>query len=115
VFFRFLGPLQLAETEQMVATFEGVYKQEGRLYLLFDGSRLTTIDSQASRRFVNWTQSYPITAIANFGGGLMQRTLALLVLNAIRLVGKRAPPQTYVSTEAEARAWLAEQRHRQLG
>jgi hypothetical protein len=106
VFTRFSGKVTSIEGHELLVLLQRVLQQQGRLYLLFDNSQNVGLDPEARRLFIRWLRENPIAGIANFGGGVVPRTLAFLLINAIRLVVKEAPAQTYVSTEAEARAWL---------
>lgn len=114
VFIRLHGTFPLAEVEEVIRVLERVHRERGHLCLLFDGSGLSGLEPATRRRFISWLQHIHPAALANFGGGVMQRTLAYLLYNALRLIAKHVPTQTYVSTESEARGWLAEQRARIL-
>lgn len=58
---------------------------------------------------------HTITAIAQYGISVVTQTISVLVAAAIRLLGGRAVEIKNVKDEAEARAWIAEQKKRRLG
>ncbi len=111
---RLVGTVSLIEAAEFTALLEQAHALHGELYMLFDAAQLDTIVPPARRLFVDWLRRHPriLVASANFGGGVVQRTMAQLLASAVRLLVGFLPPQSYHETEAEARAWLAAQRAR---
>jgi len=109
-FIRLCGKLSVSQTQALLAICQDVHEKEGRICMLFDGTKTTSLSPEVRRTVIDWSKRYPITAVANFGGGLPQRALATLAIAAIRLLSRTAPPQTYEATEAAARAWLEQYR-----
>lgn len=114
VCLRLQGKVNAAECQAILDRCSRVREEYGQLYILFDNTAAGNIEQAARQQFVMWVRTHPIAGVANFGGGIVQRTLALLLLNAIRIMDKKAPLQTYVASEAEARGWLAEIRRQPL-
>ncbi len=112
VHVRFHGDIIPPETKELLEVCQRVHQQHGRLFLLFDTVHAGIVSAESRRMFVQWNLTYPVAAVVNFGGGMVQRALAVLITNAIRIVSKKSPAMAYLSTEAEARDWLNEQRRK---
>ncbi len=114
IFLRLRGNLDGEATRELLDCCQKVRQEYGQVYILFDNREAGNVEPEARRQFVYWARNHPIAGVANFGGGVLQRTVARLIINALRILEKKAPPQCYVTTEAEARDWLAERRHQPL-
>lgn len=110
IFLQLSGSISSAETTQILALFEESMRKSGPLYLLFDNSRSPIVSTDARRLFVQWQRSNSLAGVANYGGGVVQRTLVLLLRNAARLLGYPLPLFIYAANEAEARAWIKQHR-----
>jgi hypothetical protein len=109
-YLRINGDINPPDTKGLLEHFQRVHQQKGHLFLLFDAVHAGTISAESRRMFIEWNRTYPIAAVVNFGGGMVQKALAVLLHNAIRIMTKKAPLFAYLATEAEARKWLDEQR-----
>ena len=110
IFLQLSGSISSAETTQILALFEESIRKSGPLYLLFDNNHSPIVTADARRLFVLWQRSNSIAGVANYGGGVVQRTLALLLMNAVRLLGYPLPLFIYAANEAAARAWIKQHR-----
>ncbi len=118
---RLRGDLTAADVEQMFAELSRAAAGAAPLYWLADISRLGTIAPGARKRASTPPDCPQLRGAVVCGGNLLQRMAATLALNAARLLrrGREPKPTVFVSTEAEARAWidarLAETRERATG
>lgn len=110
VWLQLHGTVSLADANQLLDCLGRRQREVGALYLLFDNNHNPVISADARRVFVHWHRTNPFTGVANFGGGVVQRTVALLLVNAIRIMGYPLPAQTYATSEAAAREWIAQRR-----
>jgi hypothetical protein len=111
VWLQLHGTVGIEDVAQILDCLGRRQREVGALYLLFDNNHNPVISADARRVFVHWHRSNPFTGVANFGGGVVQRTVALLLANAIRLMGYPLPAQTYATSEAAAREWIAQRRN----
>ena len=111
VWLQLHGTVGMEDAGQILDLLGKRQREVGALYLLFDNNHNPVISADARRVFVHWHRSNPFTGVANFGGGVVQRTVALLLANAIRLMGYPLPAQTYATSEAAAREWIAQRRN----
>lgn len=82
----------------------------GRAFALVDQSRAGKTDPGARKMIVEWNKKYKASGSAIFGGSVVSRAAATLILSAIRLFAPDTSPVVFFSSEAEARAWIAAQR-----
>lgn len=103
------GPLLDAHVEQLRARVLEIL-HVGRCFIVADMRGLTTIDPAARRAFGDWgrTGDLHITGAAVFGSSFAMRVMSTLLLNAVRMLGRRELQVVFVRDEAEARAWVAE-------
>lgn len=87
----------------------------GRAFALVDQSRAGKTDPEARRMIVEWNKKFKASGSAIFGGGVVSRAAATLILSAIRLFVPNTSPVVFKETEAEARAWISAQRAKILG
>lgn len=105
------GEFTLAECELFIQAIETVQNRYGYHLLLADASRGVTLAATVRRRFIDWTAKYHIKpTVAVVGAGLTTRTMAALIMNAMRLFGRPAHTIEFFPTLAEGRNWLLERR-----
>lgn len=79
-------------------------------YAICDLTNMGTTSPEARRLLTDWTRDKQLCAGAMIGGSIVARVLAMLVNNAIRVVGKKNIPVCFVRDLPEAQAWIAQQR-----
>jgi len=79
--------------------------------ILFDVRGAGTVTPEARRMMLAWNKEHSApNAIAIVGANFAMRTVANLVLSAIRTLTKQELGFSFFETEPEARTWLAAQR-----
>lgn len=105
------GTLTLSDVESLYRVCWGIGDRYD-YWLVLVNSRAGMSMSPEARRLVGELsrkrRSRNATAI--YGAGIIERTLVLFVLNAVRMLRGVAMPIETFQSEAEARSWLAEQR-----
>lgn len=107
---RFIGPYQPDEARTITAIMDRIQKERGRVCFLGDLTHAVAPGPGTRRVFVEWQHAGEFPNAAYFGAIWPVRTVAILIHSAMRLMGKKPAPSYYSKTEAEARAWLSEQR-----
>lgn len=108
------GMVTLADVRQLLACMEEVISRYGYFMLLADNARFVGIDADARRHSALWTADKRILGMATYNASFTARTLLSLIMKGINLLNPNPLQFTFVKSEAEARAWLAEQRRRYL-
>ncbi len=111
----FRGPLTLADAEGLRDHVNEVLRAQGRCYMLVDMAGMTGMEPAARRAIGDWgrTAEQQVSGAAMYGTSFAMRVLTTLVLNAIRVLGRRDIVAFFARDEAEARAWL-DRRRRQV-
>ena len=111
VFFECHGLFQLDDLNRLLAICDDLEREYGYVLSIYD-----TIDgmnmSADARRVVgerNRTHDAP-SAAAIIGASFAIRTVAMLLNNAARLIGKTVSPAHFFPNQEEALAWSAAQR-----
>lgn len=105
------GPLLLPHATLLREHVDRVLSASRRCYLLADVRQMTTMDGAARRFLGEWGRASKLrTVTAVFGMSFGVRVLAMLLLNAIRVMGRTQNLTRLFDDEAEARAFLAEYR-----
>ncbi|MDI1449264.1 hypothetical protein [Polyangium sp. 6x1] len=92
---------------------EALEAAHGYRLILLDGRKLGTVTPDARKAMVVWARERTAPgSIAMFGASFSGMTLAKMVLSAVRVLSKRHMRFDFFHSEAEARAWLAEERGR---
>lgn len=110
IFLKYSGNLTLPEVEQLAELVAEVAKDVPDIFMIFDVTDATTIEPAARRFCMKWLSGGRFAGAANFGGGLVVRTMGEMLMSALRHLRQSALPTTFVKTEAEARQWIADQR-----
>ena len=82
----------------------------GRVFLLIDITKGFGLSPENRRYSVHWGTTHQITATACFGANAPGRAMMTFVVRAMDLASGHKSNTRFFSTEAEARAWLTEQR-----
>lgn len=107
------GGFVLAEVVEFHRLLEGIIRKHGRCFVIVDRRRMVGNYSPEMRRFVaEWNRAHRATSVALIDDGLARRGALSLITAAIRLFRKEELPFRIVSSEAEARAAIAEDRRR---
>ena len=112
VHIHWIGPSPLAEVQQAYPYIEEVHARLGRCLVLMDMRQSHVPDAETRQWLADWWTRHDRETIplACHGLHVMMQTAINLMLRAAVLLGRRPPSVLYVSTEAEARAWLASKR-----
>ena len=108
---RFVGPLLAEHMPAVNELSNGYARRKGYTLVLVDASGASAMTPEARRMTVDNSRKNPApSAAAIFGTSLATRALATLLFKAIELLGGMDGNVAFFKTEAEARAWLDEQR-----
>jgi len=110
---RIVGDVTRSDTEAMFDELEALATKAGRLvFWLSDISELGQVSQEARKLPLTRDPSRWLRGSAVFGGSFHQRLVANLVMKAIPLLrpSRRMSPLAFCATEAEARAFVEEQR-----
>lgn len=107
-----LGELDASDTGRITAEARRVAVGRSWALLLCDISRITGLTSEARRTAADGFRSVPVRGIAFWGGDSRGRAQGTLMGHAMNLLSNRRDecPLRFFSSEAEARAWLAQRR-----
>lgn len=86
----------------------------GRVFVMVDQSNAGSNMPETRRFLRDWNKRHKASGAVMFGGSGMSIAAASLALSVIRFLHADALPVAYVKNEAEARAWIAQQRGRLL-
>lgn len=114
VFLGMDGDMDLDESKQIHAELERVLAEVGRAFVLVDMSHGGNTAPDARRFIAEWNRRHRVSGAVIFGGSIPQRAAATLVFAAIRLFRPGMFQLAMLKTEAEARAWIDEQRSKLL-
>jgi hypothetical protein len=111
-FLRDQGDMSTADVAQIMDEMRRCASVSGPLLVLNDISALRDVSLEARKVVAQNDVLKVVRAMAVFGGSFAQRIVATLALMAarLRLRRKGIPPIRFFATEAEARAWLEENR-----
>jgi hypothetical protein len=112
IFLKYFGALTLVEMQQVVALSTAAVQRGGDIYMLFDVNEAGSIEAGARKLGIQWLIDIKVAGAVNFGGSLISRTAAEMIAAAARFMHKIEVPLAFFKTEAESRAWIAEQRQR---
>lgn len=110
VFVRFQGPYAPAEARQLLLLADEIYRRHGLMFLLADITSAVP-PSAETRRIIAECKPVGRYQAALFGGSIALVAATRLMMTAQRLLGRGLTIEFHLlQTEAEARAWIAEQR-----
>lgn len=107
-----VGNLDLEMMKQLVPVYQACITHFGYLLILMDVGQSSGFDADARRYSVAWTKDFAsVQAAAVYGAPAIVRGLMTLLNRAIFLLSKgTATDLTFVSSQAEGRAWLDSRR-----
>lgn len=114
LFLRFVGDLSLAHTRAITVLQEQIIARHGHVFAITDLREGGAFSPEGRRFLGEWNKKFSVAGVAQYGGSLVARVAATLMLGAIRALGGHVPEMKYVNGEEEGRAWIAEKR-RSLG
>jgi len=80
-------------------------------YMVADMTRCTGLHPAARKYLAEWSKTNPFNSSSVvYGLSFATRTIVMLSLNAVKLIGRQSPELIILKTEAEALAWVDEQR-----
>lgn len=85
----------------------------GHFYMVADMTRCTGLDPAARKYLAEWSKTNPLkSSSVVYGLSFATRTIVMLTLSAVKLIGGQSPELVMVKSEAEALAWV--DKHRAL-
>lgn len=106
LFFELVGELSLEEINRYILVAEELQRQRGPFYIIDDASRLGGADAAVRKRVATWLMQSSCRGVALHGTSITSRTLAMLVVGVMRMLGTKLVPITFFKTEEDARAWV---------
>lgn len=110
VITRLRGTLTLEHMQKWCYIADGVIAEYGEIFSIGDYRGAGSILPQARRWVGEWSGSAQIRGMAFFGASPLLRVVMMMIARAGALLRKFMAPTVFVATEAEARAWVKEQR-----
>ena len=114
LYTRFDGDFSLEHAKDLM-TFVGEQFGAGAYYAICDIRRQGSTSADARRLLVDWTRNRQLRAAAMIGGNAVARAMTRLVSSAIRVFNKQAILVQFVDSEADAEAWIAQQKQSDPG
>lgn len=107
----FVGDIDATEMRWMNEQLRRAVEGRGHVFLLIDQSRSGSVSAEARRLSVEGTKNLNIVEAAVFGASFHIRVIMSLIVRVLKLLrGQNRELIHFFSTEAEARAYLAERR-----
>lgn len=106
-FIKVVGVFTLDDTRAIASMHEQILAQYGVLYVIADLREASGFSPEGRKFLAEWNRRHTVTAIAQFGGSLLARTISNLVVGATRLLGGHVPMIKNVKDEDEARTFIA--------
>jgi hypothetical protein len=104
------GPFKLEHITQFFPLVEKVLAEHGRCFTISDLRKPMGFPAETRRSAIEWSKSHVISGSVMFGTSLTARVTLTLMMRATALLTRRPAPLEAVSTEEEARAWVAARR-----
>lgn len=116
VLIRWIGAPELEDMLQLSDRLTSVIAEHKQIFIVHDMRRSGLPSTETRQWIAKWLRDQPIAGIATFGANPAVRVLQTLITRAADLVGRKsAIPTAYVSSEAEALAWVAARRRGSSG
>lgn len=106
------GMLQAKAAQEALDAMQRIRQQYGHCFVLVDLQDAGGIPAGLRRYLAQQLVDCPPTAVAFFGANLWVRAVNELMVSAIKLLAKKPVNVKRFETEAQARAWLADERHK---
>jgi hypothetical protein len=109
----FIGDLTIEQVPDFAECNKYYAQRLGYIMCVADASQVGTMTPESRRLSAELSREIGCPGVtAIYGASLIARTLSVLVTKAISMIRKVHSEVAFFKTEAEARAWLAEQRPR---
>lgn len=112
VHVRVVGDVNEAEAIELLTLSDRCAMEREHQFWMVDASQLGHIQPGARRRAASWPLSASHWGTVAFGVGFAQRLLARMLIGAARLLRGEVETMMLLSTEEEARDWIAQERLR---
>lgn len=100
------GDFTLAQAAQYLDLIEAVLKEHRAYYAFGDVSRMGSLPADARRLIVERHKAYPCAGAAVLGASTLLRSLIVMTVRALTVLGRISTPVRFVKSEDEARAWF---------
>ena len=102
------GHISLADSEQLRDILIEIDREHGSCFLLVDMRLGLGIDRDARQYMKEWSkqEQAKLRGTAIYGVSFTMRAIAMLMLNAIKLLGRQESEVSFLKDEAEARRWI---------
>jgi hypothetical protein len=111
LFMKFIGNLDSNEAKELMRFLDDTYGSNP-FFVILDYSEMGGVDSESRKRLIDWIPGHNPVGAAIFGANVTTRAIAILVQSAVRLLGKKVVPITFVHNLEHAHMWLDEQRRK---
>ena len=102
------GAFTVEAAQEYAQIAERVLATYGKVYFVTDLSAAALMPPETRRYFGQWARRFAATAVIYHGASLPLRAVAMLLLNAARLIGKHVRAvELFVDSEQEARVAIA--------
>ena len=105
---QFIGAISISDFRQLREQAELLTRKYGGIYMIADLEKSTGMPQEVRRAAVDWMREGKIYGVANVRANRANIALSTLLSNALRLLSRLHAQLTFVATEEEARAWIAE-------
>lgn len=107
------GKVSTSDLAIVFKLFEDWHAAHGVRYLLIDMHKMEPLTTETRQWLVGQVKHVPVRAVLALGMSRPMRVITVLINRAMEMLWKRpATPMVSCRSEAEARAWLEEDRRR---
>ena len=111
VFAQIQGEITGDEVVTLLEHMQKVEREYGYVFEIVDASVSGSMSAEARRQNAQWHLQHVLQIeLVVFGAGLLMRTMMTLLINAVRLLGRRQIAPNFAANEAEAWAWVERRR-----
>jgi SpoIIAA-like len=114
IFVRIVGMMTLKDAHILLKLYRTIRQEYGIVLVMFDCARSEGIHREARVAMADLQPSSAADATAIFGASFTLRTVGNMIERAIVGLGKPSLGLRFFATEAEARAFLSQERERVL-
>jgi UDP-N-acetylmuramyl pentapeptide synthase len=112
LYLKLMGDLSLAEMDAYIELANQVKEQHSRFFIIDDMAHFGSASPEVRKKVASWFSSCGCVGVALHGASLASRTMALLVIGAMKLFGSYTLPIGFFQTEALAHDWVIAQRQK---
>lgn len=113
VFVVWNGDVGLEDVRELVEVVGRIHAAQPILFMLSDSRNTGSFDPEARRWVAQQTKERSLIALSViFGASFPVRIVASMIHRAMRLLAPGSPETVFFATEAEARAFIDEERRR---